>query len=71
MTTRQFALVLGIAFALAGLILSVAFVQDSREHARHEARVLTGSLAVLTGTVLVSLAVALVCFSRLPRPEQP
>jgi hypothetical protein len=33
--------------------------------------VLTGSLAVLCGTVLVSLAVALVGFSRLPRPEQP
>lgn len=30
--------VLGIVFALAGLILSVVFVRDSGEHARHEAR---------------------------------
>lgn len=33
--------ILGIAFALAGLILSVVFVRDSREHARHEARMHT------------------------------
>jgi MFS family permease len=36
--------VLGIAFALAGLILSIVFVRDSREHARHEARVHAGSV---------------------------
>jgi MFS family permease len=30
--------ILGIVFAVAGLVLSVVFVRDSREHARHEAR---------------------------------
>jgi MFS family permease len=34
--------VLGVVFALAGLILSVVFVRDSQEHARHEARVHAG-----------------------------
>jgi MFS family permease len=29
---------LGVAFALAGLVLSVAFVRETRDHARHEAR---------------------------------
>ena len=33
--------ILGIAFALAGLILSVLFVRDTQEHVRHEARVHT------------------------------
>jgi MFS family permease len=33
---------LGIAFAFSGLILSVVFVRDSREHARHEARLQGG-----------------------------
>jgi hypothetical protein len=67
--------------ALAGLALWTAGVglnaRTMREYAAtghitlHWSYVLTGSLAVLCGTVLVSLAVALLGFSRLPRPEPP
>jgi MFS family permease len=40
---------LGVAFALAGLLLSVFFVRDSQGHARHEARLHTGSPHGTTG----------------------
>jgi MFS family permease len=36
--------ILGIVFSIAGLILSVFFVRDSHDHARHEARLLVDEI---------------------------
>lgn len=71
---RTAVLLAGIALWLGGLALNARSIAQYAAEGRislHWSYVLTGSLAVLCGTVLVSLAVALVGFSRLPRPEQP
>ncbi|MDX6768340.1 MAG: glycosyltransferase family 2 protein [Elusimicrobiota bacterium] len=62
----------GVASWLAGIALNARTIAEYAATGRitlHWSYVLTGSLAVLCGTVLVSLAVALVGFSRLPRPD--
>lgn len=62
----------GAALWLAGISLNASLLREyaaTGHITRHWSFVLTGSLAVLMGTVLVSLCVALVCFSRLPRTE--
>lgn len=69
---RAAVLLAGVALWLGGIFLNgrtLAQYAATGRIALHWSYVLTGSLAVLCGTVLVSLAVALVCFSRLPRPD--
>jgi MFS family permease len=44
---------LGVAFALAGLLLSVVFVRESHGHARHEARLLNRPTAASPGSTAV------------------
>lgn len=64
----------GVALWLGGIGLNLRTLSEYASTGRislHWSYVLTGSLAVLCGTVLVSLAVALTCFSQLPRPEEP
>jgi MFS family permease len=48
---RPWPFVPGIAFALAGLLLSAVFVRESHGHARHEARLLAPSAAALVAPV--------------------
>ncbi len=69
---RTAVLLSGVALWLGGLALNYRTIAEYAATGRislHWSYVLTGSLAVLCGTVLVSLAVALVGFSRLPRPD--
>lgn len=69
---RMAVLLAGAACWLAGLALNGRTIAEYAATGRitlHWSYVLAGSMAVLCGTVLVSLAVALVCFSRLPRAE--
>jgi hypothetical protein len=71
---RAGVLVAGAACWLGGIGLNLRTLSEYASTGRislHWSYVLTGSLAVLCGTVLVSLAVALTCFSQLPRPEEP
>jgi hypothetical protein len=71
---RAAVLLAGVALWLGGVTLNARVIAEYAATGRisaHWSYVLTGSLAVLCGTVLVSLAVALVGFSRLPRPERP
>ncbi len=71
---RTTVMLTGIALWLGGIALNARPIAQYAAEGRisfHWSYVLTGSLAVLCGTVLVSLAVALIGFSRLPRPDQP
>ena len=71
---RLAVLLAGVALWIGGVTLNARVIAEYAATGRisaHWSYVLTGSLAVLCGTVLVSLAVALVGFSRLPRPERP
>ncbi|GHO77722.1 hypothetical protein KSD_54930 [Ktedonobacter sp. SOSP1-85] len=48
---------LGAAFALAGLVLSLFFVRESHEHARHEAALLAPSAGQTAGAVSLATAI--------------
>lgn len=69
---RAALLLAGVVSWLGGIALNARAIVEYASTGRitlHWSYVLTGSLAVLCGTVLVSLAVALLGFSRLPRPD--